>query len=608
MDFYNIIKEINQRSENDDKQTDENEESESISNVIHVNNIFKLPIHYNTSKMELKNNIITDLELINCVDSSNSSIYELVCNPSDIFGKKILEELTKYYTIDVKYLKDTQKLIKNFNKKIDKIEKIEETNTFENNIITLWDEIKNDTGFKQKYQYIDWKFAEELNYLDGFLQIMCIYNLSSPVLSLLMPIFILIVPFIVLHIQGKQITFNEYLSILKVVAANQSLFNIFFNFKDSNLNQKMYILISAGFYIFSIYQNILSCVKFFRNMINIHNKLLQIKLYISTSIHNMDDFLLQSSLFSSYDSFNEELSKKKIILEKLLMNLNQITPLCISVRKFFQIGYVLQQFYNIYGNKDYEEAFLYSFGFNGYISVLHGLIHNIRNDKLQFCKFISSSKKSNKQKTEFKNLYYPALINQKYVTNNCKLDKNLIITGPNASGKTTILKSVFINILFSQQFGLGTYSSAIIQPYKFLHSYLNIPDTSGRDSLFQAEARRCKEIIECIKENNNDRHFCIFDEIFTGTNPEEAIISAQAFMKYLNNNKNACFILTTHFLKLCKKFKNDSYIENYYMKTIENEKNLTYLYKISKGISTVKGGIKALNDMNYPSEIINSIQ
>ena len=97
-----------------------------------------------------------------------------------------------------------------------------------------------------------------------------------------------------------------------------------------------------------------------------------------------------------------------------------------------------------------------------------------------------------KKKNIFKNNYYAALKNNKPIKNTVKLQKNMIITGPNASGKTTILKSTLINIIFTQQFGCGFYDSGKLKPYKYIHCYLNIPDTSGRDSLFQAEARRCK--------------------------------------------------------------------------------------------------------------------
>jgi DNA mismatch repair ATPase MutS len=137
---------------------------------------------------------------------------------------------------------------------------------------------------------------------------------------------------------------------------------------------------------------------------------------------------------------------------------------------------------------------------------------------------------------------------------------------------------------------------------------LNIPDTSGRDSLFQAEARRCKEIIDVIDADLKceETHFCAFDELYSGTNPEEASISAIAFMKYIIKNKNVNSILTTHFIDVCKNLDKHKMIENHYMETNKNGHKLEYLYEMKKGISKVKGGINVLYEMNYPSEIIEN--
>ena len=119
--------------------------------------------------------------------------------------------------------------------------------------------------------------------------------------------------------------------------------------------------------------------------------------------------------------------------------------------------------------------------------------------------------------------------------------KNIIISSPNAGGKTTMIKTTTINVIFSQQLGCGFYKSCVLKPYTHIHSYLNIPDTSGRDSLFQAESRRCKEIIDIINGTNIEttRHFCIFDELYSGTNPKEATKSAYAFLLYLSKFKNS---------------------------------------------------------------------
>ena len=131
--------------------------------------------------------------------------------------------------------------------------------------------------------------------------------------------------------------------------------------------------------------------------------------------------------------------------------------------------------------------------------------------------------------------------------NNYNLKKHILITGPNAAGKTTILKTTIFNILLSQQIGYGCYKSATLMPYDKIHSYINIPDTSSRDSLFQAEARRCKEIINVVKNNPKASHFCIFDELYSGTNPHEAISSAYSYLLYLSKSKKIKFHSTILF-------------------------------------------------------------
>jgi len=211
-----------------------------------------------------------------------------------------------------------------------------------------------------------------------------------------------------------------------------------------------------------------------------------------------------------------------------------------------------------------------------------------------------------------KEQFYPVLEGDVLVKNDAVITKNRMITGPNAAGKTTYLKTTTINVIFSQQFGGGFYSSCVICPYTHIHSYLNIPDTSGRDSLFQAESRRCKEIISCIfqSDNINARHFCIFDELYYGTNPTEATKSAYAFLTYLAKIENVDFILTTHYLDMCQRFENEksTLIENWQMDVeILDNGDLSYKYSISPGISKVQGAIKVLRDLEYPSEILETI-
>jgi DNA mismatch repair protein MutS len=220
--------------------------------------------------------------------------------------------------------------------------------------------------------------------------------------------------------------------------------------------------------------------------------------------------------------------------------------------------------------------------------------------------------KKDKCKTIITGGYYPALINESFVTNETDLTKNMVITGPNAAGKTTFLKTTMLNIIFTQQFGCGFYSSCSLKPYNNLHCYLNISDTSRRDRLFQAESRRCKEIIDHVilsKDEKEDRHFCIFDELYSGTNPVEATKSAYAFLIWLSQRENVDFILTTHYVDICSKFKEQkARIGNWKMDAIEDETgDIKYTYQLVKGVSKIQGAVKVLREMEYPTEILEEI-
>ena len=136
---------------------------------------------------------------------------------------------------------------------------------------------------------------------------------------------------------------------------------------------------------------------------------------------------------------------------------------------------------------------------------------------------------------------------------------------------------------------------------------MNISDSCSRDSLFQSEVRRCKEILDLINLNPDDRHFCVFDELYSGTNPYEAISSAYSYLNHIVKNKKVKFVLTTHYLKMCKLFRKHKKIKNYKMDTkIDDNDKPIYSYKIIKGYSNIKGGISVLKDLKYPDTIINS--
>lgn len=595
--IFNVFCNSNEKCE----ETDETEEK-NVSVVENINEHFNLPICFNKERVELKQNIATDLELTKTIDPSCNPIYHFYLDTSGNLSEKIIEQVSKYYTTDVSFLKDNQKLIKEYiplikNKPNSKI------------MVELWDEIKLNKNFRDNYYYVEWDFLEFLNTSESFLQFISIYNMCSPVFSLLMPLILLILPFFVIRLKGVNLTMEEYIDVLKFIAKNNAIGRIFTtNFSELSPQENVYIIISAFFYVFSIYQNIMVCIKFNNNMIKIHNYFKEIRNYIDNTIETMENYLTFTEKLETHSDFNRILHTKietlRIIHKKLLsISEYKIT----NFGKIKEFGTIFRYFYELHTNQTYNDAILYSLGFNGYIDCIEGLQRNISNKKINFAEFSKKKKREKRNNVVFKNCYYASLSRnqENVIKNTVNLKKNMIITGPNASGKTTILKSTIINIIFTQQFGCGFYDAALFKPFHHIHCYLNIPDTSGRDSLFQAEARRCKEILDCIVSHPKDQHFCLFDELYSGTNPDEAETSATSFMSYLQKYKVVTSMLTTHFVKVCKKLDKVKTIQNFKMITEKDDKkHIIYTYKIAPGISEVKGGINVLTNLNYPKEII----
>ena len=605
-------------------------ENENNNKKENYGECFKLPIEYldNSNIFVLNSNIINDLELLENKSSINDKIQNILCknnddtsnnnynlyyhvfDPCNIYEKKIIDRWSKYYTNNKEFLLESQELLKIYkpNKKVDFID-ISNT-SIDNNIYNDCEEIIYDNGFINNYQYIDIPFLNYLNNNSIFLQILSVYNLSSPLISLIIPILFLLLPFFIIKLQGHNITFKLYFDHLKSVFSNHIIGQLFTSFNESNLTNKIYLLFSFGFYIFQMYLNFTSCIKYFTNIKYIHETLYNLKIYINNTIDKYNNYLNFSKKFKHYESFNIEISKNITIFKNYYKELNKISPYQFSINKLIELGQLMKCFYCLNKNDNIIKSLYFSFGFNGYLKNIETLQKFINNKIINYCNY------NNNEPTYFVNSYFANLNNinsnninsnnkTNIVKNSYKIDKNLIITGPNASGKTTLLKSTLFNIILCQQIGCGFFNDASIKIYDYIHCYINIPDTGGRDSLYQAEARQCKNILENIEQNLNKNHFCVFDELYSGTNPEEAISSGYSYLSYLNKFSNIDYILTTHYTKLCKKL--DKQNNNYCMKVINKNNDLEYTYKIKKGISKIKGALKVLKDLNYPENIITNM-
>jgi DNA mismatch repair ATPase MutS len=117
-------------------------------------------------------------------------------------------------------------------------------------------------------------------------------------------------------------------------------------------------------------------------------------------------------------------------------------------------------------------------------------------------------------------------------------------------------------------------------------------------------------MLHSVDKSPDVRHLCIFDELYSGTNPYEATACGTAFLRFLAKNRNVDFALTTHYTQLCQELGKERCIENVNMECIPvfNGEGVVsdhaYTFRKRKGISTHQGGIKVLKDLGYPESVI----
>ena len=598
---------ITNKLPNMNKQVVDTPPTENSVLLFDIDTTFKLPIQYleKDKLFELNDIISYDLELkVHSNHESKNTMYDYLFKPSHAFAKNMIPIWHQQYTTDVLYLNDTKHLIGNIDAYQNNMKQCDYVLNCDN-IKNIWKSIKLDDYFLEKYNFLDWEMLKPFNESQSFLQSLSVIHVLSPIISFAMPVLFLIFPFILLKIQGIPITVSVYIETLKTVAKSHFIGKAISSIQDLSWDKVVYILFMFGMYVFQIYQNIMLCKRFYANIININRELIELRNYVDYTISSMESFADISSECKSYSEFHRKMNDQLDVLRLMKQDLLLVYPFENNMQKFNEVGYMLKCYYKLYSNNDYEHCIRYTVGYHGYIDNLQGIASNLQSGIISYATF------DDKNTCKFKQQYYPGLLGDEPVKNDCNFTKNMIISSPNKSGKTTILKSTALNIIFSQQIGCGFYKSATITPYTHLHSYLNIPDTSGRDSLFQAESRRCKEIIDSVKlySDIKYRHFCMFDELYSGTNPAEASKAGYAFLEYLQQYSNVDFILTTHYLSICKKFKGSSNVQNYKMVVNVNpDGTFKYTYKIKKGISNLKGGVRVLKDMDYPQHIINTIE
>ena len=223
---------------------------------------------------------------------------------------------------------------------------------------------------------------------------------------------------------------------------------------------------------------------------------------------------------------------------------------------------------------------------------------------------------SDKPMLQVDQFWNPLISPDKVVCNSVNLGcldsrQDMIITGPNAGGKSTIIKAIATSIIMAQSFGIAPAASMQLTPFDKLLTYLNIVDDTGAGkSLFQAQVIRMQKVFDTVTQMSSGGKACIFaDEMFNGTSPQEAQVCAYSVAKELGQYRNCMNIVATHYeLLTTLSDKSDAYT-NYHVSVQKSDNGeLVYPFILSPGISNQHIAFDVLRNEGFSSSVVEQAQ
>ncbi len=209
--------------------------------------------------------------------------------------------------------------------------------------------------------------------------------------------------------------------------------------------------------------------------------------------------------------------------------------------------------------------------------------------------------KNSSPKLSVTELYHPMLSDP--ISNSIKENRSVLITGSNASGKSTFIKNLAINALLSQ-----TIYTSVSKSYQA--SYFSIFSSMAlRDSIFKNESYYIVEIksLKRILDHVNREYpmLVLIDEVLRGTNTLERIAASSRILQSLAKKNVLCFA-ATHDIELTHILEN--YYANYHFQEKISDHQILFDYKLYQGRAVSKNAIKLLSLLGYTPDIIKNAE
>ncbi len=216
-----------------------------------------------------------------------------------------------------------------------------------------------------------------------------------------------------------------------------------------------------------------------------------------------------------------------------------------------------------------------------------------------YCEPVLTKEKERKLSAE--DLYHPLLDTP--VPNSISEERSVLLTGSNASGKSTFIKTLAINAILSQTLYTSTARS-YQGNYFMIYSSMALRDNIfSSESYYIVEIKSLKRILDQV--NEDIPVLCFIDEVLRGTNTLERIAASSRILASLAR-QNTFIFAATHDIELTHILEKD--FSNYHFQERIEEKQILFDYKLYQGKAISKNAIKLLDMLGYPQAITEAAE
>lgn len=191
------------------------------------------------------------------------------------------------------------------------------------------------------------------------------------------------------------------------------------------------------------------------------------------------------------------------------------------------------------------------------------------------------------------------------VPNSVDSTGSILLTGSNASGKSTFLKSVATAALLAQACGLVPAAVYCAPRYRIYSSMALRDSMQDGDSYFMVEIKSLKRIVDAATIRDANPVLCCIDEVLRGTNTIERIAASSEILEYLDATGRVMCIAATHDVELSALLTE---YENYHFEESLQGEDVVFSYEIRPGRATSRNAIRLLSQIGFDADITTRAQ